>query len=89
MTTSKETDYLNHPVLRRLVEEANSLPLADRITLFKGLIQGTADSLRPEEFQVLIAELRLKGERFYEALEHPGEGRLTRQIPGEREIEGR
>ena len=89
MTTSEETEYLNHPVLRRLVEEANSLPLADRVTLLKGLIPGTAESLEPEEFDVLITELRLKGARFYEALQHPGEGRLTRQIPGEREIEGR
>ena len=89
MTTSLETEHLNHPVLRRLVDEANSLPLADRITLLKGLIPGTADSLTPSEFKVLIAELALKGDRFYEALEHPGEGRLTRHVPGEREIEGR
>ncbi len=89
MTTSEETGFLNHPVLRKLVDEANSLSLADRITLLKGLIPGTAESLKPEEFRVLITELGLKGERFYEALNHPGEGRLTRQIPGEREIEGR
>ena len=89
MTTSEETEYLNHPVLRRLVEEANSLPLADRITLLKGLIPGTAGDLNPVEFRALIVELGLKGERFYEALEHPGEGRRTRQVPGERDIEGR
>ena len=31
----------------------------------------------------------VKGERFYEALEHPGQGRATREIVGERELEGR
>ena len=89
MTTSEATETLNHPVLRRLVDEANSLPLADRLTLLKGLIPGTAAELTPKQFGGLIAELQLKGERFYEAIEHPGEGRATRQVRGEREIEGR
>lgn len=89
MTTSIETDELNHPVLRRIVDEANALSLADRITLLKGLIPGTAKDINPREFEALIAELLLKGERYYEALSHPGQGRATRQIIGERDLEGR
>jgi hypothetical protein len=89
MTTSEATEALNHPVLRRLVDQANSLPLADRITLLKGLIPGTATELSPRDFGALIAELQLKGERFYEALQHPGEGRASRQVIGERDLEGR
>jgi hypothetical protein len=89
MTTSEATEELNHPVLRRLVDEANSLSLAERITLLKGLIPGTATELSPRDFGALIAELQLKGARFYEALEHPGQGRASRQVRGEREIEGR
>ena len=89
MTTSEATEALNHPVLRRLVDQANSLPLADRITLLKGLIPGTATELSPRDFGALIAELQLKGERFYEALQHPGEGRASRQVKGERDLEGR
>jgi hypothetical protein len=89
MTTSEATEALNHPVLRRLVDEANSLSLADRITLLKGLIPGTATELSPRDFGALIAELQLKGARFYEAVQHPGEGRASRQVKGERDLEGR
>ena len=38
MTTSDETDWMNHPVLRRLVDEAKSLSVLERITLVKGLV---------------------------------------------------
>jgi hypothetical protein len=89
MTTSKETDWMNHPALRTLVEQANGLSLAERVTLLKGLIPGIAAVLSPQEFEGLIKELRLKGERYHEAKTHPGEGRATRQVPGERELEGR
>ena len=89
MTTSEATAGLNHSALRRLVDEANTLPLSDRITLLKGLIPGLIPELAPREFGRLIAELELKGGRMYEALDHPGLGREARRIPGEREIEGR
>ena len=89
MTTSKETDWMNHPVIRKLVEQANALTLAERVTLLKGLIPHIADQLSAQEFAGLINELRLKGERYREAKEHPGEGRAQRQTPGERKLEGR
>ena len=89
MTTSKETDWMDHPVIRRLVDQANALTLAERITLVKGLIPHIAGELTAREYEGLITELRLKGERYREAREHPGEGRAQRQTPGERELEGR
>ena len=89
MTTSRQTDWMNHPVIRKLVDDANRLTLAERITLVKGLIPGIADQLSAQEFEGFIADIRLKGERFYEAKSHPGEGRATRQTPGERELERR
>lgn len=89
MTTSRSTDWMNHPELRRLVDDANRLTLAERITLVKGLIPAIADEQTPEEFAFFIEELRLKGNRFNEAKAHPGEGRATRVVPGEREIENR
>ena len=89
MTTSSETADRNHPVLRRLVDTANRLPLADRITLLKALIPGTAKEVTPCEFETIIAELRLKGERLYDALSHPGHGRRDRHVVGERDFEGR
>lgn len=89
MTTSNETEDLNHPVIRRLIDEANGLALPDRITLLKGLLPGVARELAPRDFERLIVELRLKGERLYDALAHPGQGRAARRVMGERDVEGR
>jgi len=89
MTTSRETDWMNHPVLRRLVTEANTLTIAERITLVKGLVPGIADQLTQREYEGFIADIRIKGERFHEAKSHPGEGRAGRQTPGERDLEKR
>jgi hypothetical protein len=50
---------------------------------------GVAAELAPRDFEALVVELRLKGERFYEALLHPGQGRSTRHVIGERDLEGR
>lgn len=80
---------MNHPELRRLVDDANHLTLAERVTLVKGLIPAIADDQTPEEFAFFIEELRLKGNRYNEAKAHPGEGRATRAVPGERDIENR
>ena len=89
MTTSRATNDLNHPVLRGLVDAANAMPVADRVTLLKALIPGVAREVTPRDFEGLIVELRLKGERFYDAVNHPGRGRKTRHVMGERDIEDR
>jgi hypothetical protein len=89
VTTSSETQDLNHPVLRKLVDEANGLTLADRITLLKGLVPSIAREMAPQEFAGLIAALHLKGERFYDAMHHPGVGRAERHVLGDRDVEGR
>ena len=89
MTTSRETNWMNHPVLRKLVEDANKLTLAERITLVKGLIPAIANQLSPREYEGFVAEIQLKGERFHEAQSQKGEGRAARQVPGERDLEGR
>lgn len=89
MTTSDETDGLDHPTLRRLVDEADALPLADRRAFLKGLVPGIAREMSPIEFEAFVLELRLKGERFYDATLHPGMGRASRHVIGERDLEGR
>jgi hypothetical protein len=89
MTTSRETEGLDHPTLRRLVDEADALPLAERLTLLKGLVPSIARQMSPIEFESFIQELRLKGERFYDATLHPGKGRADRHVIGERDFEGR
>jgi hypothetical protein len=89
MTTSPQTDWMNHPVIRALVDQANALALEERITLVKGLIPGIADGLSDDEYEQFATFIRLKGERYLEAKSHPGEGRAERHIPGERDLEGR
>jgi hypothetical protein len=89
MTTSPETESLDHPAIRELVNDANSMTLAERVTLVKALIPSIASQMLPPDYEKLILELRLKGERFYEAKTHPGIGRATRIIKGERDVEGR
>ncbi len=89
MTTSKETEKLGFADIRALVDAAHALPLNDRTTLLKGLIPSIARDLTPGDFGAFMLELRLKGERWYEATGHPGEGSATRLVPGERSVEGR
>jgi hypothetical protein len=78
MTTSRQTEDLNHPAIRELVNSANALPLSDRVTLLKALIPEVAREMSPREFEATMVDLRLKGERFYDALTHPGQGRDSR-----------
>lgn len=89
MTTSERTDWMNHPALRALVDQANTLTVEERITLVKGLIPAIADGLSEEEYERFVTFVRLKGERYNEAKSHPGTGRADRHTPGERELEGR
>ena len=89
MTTSRETDDLNHPALRELVQRVHELPLADRVALLKALIPAVAKDITPRDFEGLVVELRLKGERFYDAVTHPGQGKRSRHVMGERDLEGR
>jgi len=89
MTTSRQTETLNHNAIRDVVNRANTLPLSDRITLLKALIPEVAREMSPREFEAVMVELRLKGERFYDAVMHPGQGRETRRVMGERDVEGR
>lgn len=89
MTTSKQTNWMDHPVLRRLVHEINGLSIAERITLVKALVPAIADELSDREYDGFAEAIRLKGERFHEAQSHPGEGRASRTVPGERDLERR
>ncbi len=89
MTTSRQTEDLNHPAIRELVNSANALPLGDRVTLLKALIPEVAREMSPREFEATMVDLRLKGERFYDALTHPGQGRDSRRVRGERDVERR
>ena len=89
MTTSEKSEGMDYAALRKLVDQADALPLADRCTLLKGLIPGVARELTPKEFEGFMQELRLKGERYYDASFHPGQGRADRHVIGRRDLEQR
>jgi hypothetical protein len=89
MTTSRETEQLDHDAIRKLIDQADALPLPDRMTLLKGLIPGVVREMSPADWVTFAMELRLKGDRFFEAEHQPGLGRASRQVIGERELEGR
>ena len=89
MTTSRQTQDLNHPAIRELVNAANALTTDDRVTLLKALVPEIAREMTPEEYEALMVDLQLKGARFYDALSHPGQGRDSRHVIGERDHEGR
>ena len=61
MTTSDETDGLDHPTLRRLVEEADGLPLVERRVLLKGLIPGFARDMSPDRVRGIHARAAAQG----------------------------
>ena len=89
MTTSRETKGLDFPELRAIVDAVHAMPIADRLTLMKALLPSITSQLLPVGFEAFLCELRLTGERWYEAEAHPGHERLTREIPGERTLEDR
>lgn len=89
MTTSRETEQLDHPAIRKIIDDASQLSTADRMTLLKGLIPGVVRDISPAAWNAFATELRLKGDRFYDADQHPGHGKADRTVIGERELENR
>ena len=89
MTTSEETDWMNHPVIRSLDRPGRDARAGGADHPGQGTHPGIADALTEEEYEQFVTFIRLKGERFLEAKAHPGEGRAERHIPGERDLEGR
>ena len=89
MTTSRETEDIDFPAIRELLHAADDLALGQRRVLLKGLIPGIARDLAPAEFETFMVELRLIGARYHDAVAHPGEGRASRHVIGERNFEGR
>ena len=54
-----------------------------------GAVIASFDEAYERDFEALALGLRMKGERFYDAKQHPGKGRATRHVMGERDLEGR
>lgn len=76
--------WLDHATIRALVERSLALSAGERLMVIKGLVPGLVDAMGLAEFDAFLAEVSVKAHRFQEAVDHPGEGRLSRLTPGEK-----
>ena len=75
--------WLDHESIRNLVQAALALPPGERLVLMKGLVPGLVDDLGLAAFETFLNELRVKAQRYNEALSHPGEGSAARVTASE------
>lgn len=76
--------WLDHASIRSLVERSLALSAGERLMVIKGLIPSLVDDMGLAEFDAFLTEVSVKAHRFQEAVDHPGEGRLSRLTPGEK-----
>ncbi|MBA2686277.1 MAG: hypothetical protein H0U66_17470 [Gemmatimonadaceae bacterium] len=76
-------EWLDNATIRQLVHSILELSIGERLVLIKGLVPALVTSMGVAEFDAFLAELQIKGHRFQEAIDHPGEGRALRTTPGE------
>lgn len=81
--TSPFYQWLDHSRIRTLVHEVNALHPGERLVLLKGIIPALVTAFGADETEAFLRELATKAQRYDEALQHPGEGRLQRETPGE------
>lgn len=70
--------WLDYRAIRELVLGALDLPAGERLVLIKGLVPSIVDDIGEAAFQGFLDEVRVKAQRYAEAVAHPGEGRATR-----------
>jgi len=75
--------WIDHVAIRALVRAAVDLPAGERLVLIKGLIPGLVDDIGVAAFESFLDEVRIKAQRYAEAVAHPGEGGATRRIASE------
>ena len=75
--------WLDHESIRNLVQAALALPPGERLVLVKGLIPGLVDDIGLDAFEKFLDEIRVKAQRYDEALSHPGEGAAHRVTASE------
>lgn len=76
--------WLDHASIRALIERRLALSASERLMVIKGLVPELVDAMGLAEFDAFLTDVRVKTHRFQEAVDHPGEGRLSRLTPGER-----
>lgn len=75
--------WLDNAAIRTLVHGALDLSAGERLVLIKGLVPGLMDEMGQTAFEEFLDEVRVKAQRYAEAVAHPGEGGATRRTAGE------
>lgn len=81
--TSPFYQWLDHTRIRTLAHDVNALAPGERLVLLKGLVPGLVTALGVDDTDAFLRALATKAQRYEESLQHPGEGRLQREAPGE------
>lgn len=75
--------WLDHATIRDLVRGALELSAGERLVLIKGLIPSLVDDIGEVALDRFLDEMRIKVQRYAEALAHPGEGSAARNTASE------
>jgi hypothetical protein len=75
--------WLDSTTIRELVQRADDLSAGELLVMIKGLLPRLIDDIGTAAFERFLDELRVKGQRYAEAVAHPGEGSAARRTPSE------
>ena len=75
--------WIDHATIRDLVCGALALSAGERLVLIKGLIPSLVDDVGEAALVRFFDEMRIKAQRYAEAIAHPGEGGATRSTASE------
>jgi hypothetical protein len=70
--------WIDYTAIRELVRGALDLSAGERLVLIKGLVPSLVDDAGEAAFGVFLDEVRIKAQRYAEAVAHPGEGGAAR-----------
>jgi hypothetical protein len=70
--------WIDYTAIRDLVRGALDLSAGERLVLIKGLVPCLVDDIGEAAFGRFLDEVRIKAQRYAEAVAHPGEGGAAR-----------
>jgi hypothetical protein len=66
--------WIDYTAIRELVRGALDLSAGERLVLIKGLVPSLVEDIGEVAFGDFLDEVRIKAQRYAEAVAHPGEG---------------
>jgi hypothetical protein len=77
-------EWLGNAAIQELVHRIHELAVGEQLVLIKGLVPGLVSAIGLAGFDAYLSEISIKARRFQEAIDHPGEGRESRETDGEK-----